>query len=458
MPKTPQELWENCLEIIKKKIPEKSFDLWIKPVKPISIVEDNFTVEVPNKFFTDWIKENLQKKIEKDLSRQTGKIITLNCTVIQNLDEFFKKTEQTIEPIPVPKEESVFTESQFNPKYTFEKFIVGGSNKFAQAAALAAADDPGKAYNPLFIYGKVGLGKTHLFHAIGQRMKQKNPLSKILYITCERFANEMIASLTRSTMPHFHHKFRSLDALLIDDVQFLGKGEQIQEVFHHTFNALYDAGKQIVLSADSAPKEIIALQDRLKSRFEWGLVADILPPDLETRIAILKSKVVDEQIYVPEDVILYIASNIKANIRELEGALIKIVAHSFLTGSQITVNRAQDILKDIIKTTVEDVPVTIERIQKIIAKHYSLDIKDLKSKKRTDSIAHPRQIAMYLARKLTELSTIEIGEAFGGRDHTTVLYAYDKIEKILTKDPVFSSDITKLIQEIKTTTEKKHSS
>lgn len=454
MAKTPQELWENCLEIIKKKLPEKSFDLWIKPIKPVSLIENKFIIEVPNKFFTDWIKENLQEKIEKDLSKQVGVSVELNYTVMQDLDDFLKNTEKTIEPIPVPREESSFIESQFNPKYTFEKFIVGSSNKFAQAAAMAVADDPGKAYNPLFIYGKVGLGKTHLFHAIGQRTKQKNPSAKILYITCEKFVNEMISSLTKSSMPTFHNKFRSLDVLLMDDVQFLGKGEQIQEVFHHTFNELYGAGKQIVLSADSAPKEIITLQDRLKSRFEWGLVADIHPPDLETRIAILKSKVLDEKIHVPEDVILHIASNIKANIRELEGALIRIVAHSYLTGSQITVIRAQDILKDIIKVTLKDVPVTIERIQKIVAKHYNLDIKDLKSKKRTDSIAHPRQLAMYLARKLTELSTIEIGEFFGGRDHTTVLYAYDKVEKNLIKDPIFSTDVTKLIQEIKTIAEK----
>ncbi|MDD5688113.1 MAG: chromosomal replication initiator protein DnaA [Elusimicrobia bacterium] len=449
MSKSPQELWENCLEVIKKTLPEKSFELWVKPAKPVSVNETAFTIEVPNKFFVDWLKGNIQEKIEKELSKQLGSSIKIDYTVMQNLDEFLKRTEQTIEPIPLAQEETIFSDTQFNPKYTFDKFIVGSSNKFAQAAALAVADDPGKAYNPLFIYGGVGLGKTHLFHAIGHKMKQKNPYAKILYITCEKFANEMISSIPNRTMPQFHQKYRSLDALLIDDIQFLGKGEQIQEVFHHTFNALYDSGKQIVLSADSAPKEIITLQDRLKSRFEWGLVADILPPDLETRIAILKSKVVDERIHVPEDVILFIASNIKANIRELEGALIKIVAHAYLTGSQVTIDKTQAILKDIIKGPIEDAPITIEKIQKIVSKHFSLDIKDLKSKKRTDAIAHPRQIAMYLARKLTELSTIEIGESFGGRDHTTVLYSYDRVEKAIIKDPIFSSDIAKIIQDIR---------
>ncbi|MEW6556836.1 MAG: chromosomal replication initiator protein DnaA [Elusimicrobiota bacterium] len=450
MDKTPQELWENCLIVISKKIPEKTFDLWIKPAKPISISEDKFLIEVPNKFFIDWMKENVQEKIEKELSHQSGIKISLNYTVIQNLDEFLKP-EPVLEPIPVAEPESIFTEEQFNPKYTFEKFVVGNSNKFAQAAAQAVAEDPGKAYNPLFIYGGVGLGKTHLLHAIGHRIKQKNKTTKVLYIVCEKFVNEMISSLTRSTMPQFHLKYRSLDALLIDDVQFLGKGEQIQEVFHHTFNALYEARKQIVLSADSAPKEIVTLQDRLKSRFEWGLVADITAPDLETRIAILKSKVVNERIHVPEDVLLFIASNIKANIRELEGALIRIVAYAYLTGTQITVDRTQEILKDIVKPTPEELPITIEKIQKVIAKNFNIDIKDLKSKKRTDAIAQPRQIAMYIARKFTELSTIEIGEVFGGRDHTTVLYAFDKIEKLINKDPFFSAELNKILAEIKTT-------
>lgn len=449
MNKTPQELWEKCIEVIKNLIPENSYDLWIKPAKAVSISENKFIIEVPNKFFIDWFKENIQEKAEKEISKQLGTAMIIDYTVTKNLDEILKKAEQTIEPIPAALEESIFLENQFNPKYTFKKFIIGNSNRLAQAAAMAVADNPGKAYNPLFIYAKVGLGKTHLFHAIGQRMKQKYPSAKILYITCEKFANEMIDSIPKGKMPQFHQKFRSLDALLIDDIQFLGRGEQIQEVFHHTFNSLYDAGKQIVLCADSAPKEIVELQDRLKSRFEWGLVADIQPPDLETRIAILKSKIIDERIHVPEDVILFIASRIKENIRSLEGALIKIVAHASLTGSQITVDKAQEIFKDIVTPETADFPITIERIQKIVAKNFNLDIKDLKSKKRTDAIAHPRQIAMYIARKFTELSTIEIGEVFGGRDHTTVLYSFDKIEKTIVKDPHFAAQVNKIIQEIK---------
>ncbi|MFH1541053.1 MAG: chromosomal replication initiator protein DnaA [Elusimicrobiota bacterium] len=449
MDKTPQELWKKTLEVIKGFAPENSFDLWIKPAKAISIAENRFVLELPNKFFVDWFKNNLQEKAEKELSKQLGSNIVIDYTVIKNLDEMLSGTEQITEPIPSAIEESVFLKNQFNPKYTFEKFIIGSSNRLARAAALAVADNPGKAYNPFFIHGGAGLGKTHLFHAIGHKMKQKHPTAKILYTTCEKFVNEMIYSITKSAMPQFHQKYRSLDALLIDDVQFLGKGEHIQEVFHHTFNSLYDIGKQIVLSADSSPKEIITLQDRLKSRFEWGLVADIQPPDLETRIAILKSKIIDERIHVPEDVILFIASQIKENIRSLEGALIKVVAHASLTGTQITVDRAQEIFKDSMKQKEAESPVTIERIQKVVAKNFNLDIKDLKSRKRTDAIAHPRQIAIYIARKFTKLSTTEIGEIFGGREHTTVLYAYDKIEKALLKDPYFASQINKIIQQIK---------
>lgn len=449
MNKTPQELWEKTLEVIQKIIPENSFELWIKPAKAVSIIENKFTIEVPNKFFIDWFRENVQEKVEHEISKFLGDKIIIDYAVTDNLDEIIKRTEQITEPIPIAKEESIFLESQFNPKYTFEKFIVGNSNRFAREAAFAVAENPGKMYNPLFIYAKVGLGKTHLFHAIGQRMKQKYPAAKILYITCEKFANEMIDSMQKGRMPQFHQKFRSLGALLIDDIQFLGRGEQIQEVFHNTFNSLYDNGKQVVLCADSAPKEIITLQDRLKSRFEWGLVADIQPPDLETRIAILKSKIYDERIHVPEDVIVFIASQIKENIRSLEGALIKIVAHASLTGSQITVDRAHEIFKDLVRRESVEFPITMERIQKIVARNYNLDIKDLKSKKRTDAIAHPRQIAMYLARKFTELSTTDIGEAFGGRDHTTVLYSYDKIEKTMMKDHYFAAQVNKIIQEIK---------
>jgi len=450
MDKNPQELWEYCIEVIKSDIPEHTYDLWVKPAKPISFEKNNFIIEVPNKFFIDWFRENVSKKLEKELSDKIGSSISVEYRAWQNIDEFLKKTEQIQVPIPTAESESGFSESQFNPKYTFEKFMVGNSNKFAHAAARAVAEEPGTAYNPLFIYGDVGLGKTHLLHAIGHRLKQKNLTSKILYITCEKFANEMIDSITKGTMPNFHQRYRSLDALLIDDVQFIGKGEQTQEVFHHTFNALYDAGKQIILSADSAPKEIERLQNRLQSRFEWGLVADIQSPDLETRIAILKNKVVDEKIHVPEDVILFIATNIKANIRELEGALIRIVAHASLTGSQITVDKTMDILKNIIKQDKSAAPITIDNIQQVVARHFNLEMRDLKSKKRTNAIAIPRQIAMYLAREFTELSTIEIGDIFGGRDHTTVLYAADMIKQKLLKDQQLALKIDKIVQELKT--------
>ncbi|OQA91308.1 MAG: Chromosomal replication initiator protein DnaA [Elusimicrobia bacterium ADurb.Bin231] len=453
MNENPQELWEKCLEVIKNEIPESTFDLWVKPAKPIKVENGKLIIEVPNKFFISWFKEHINDKVEKFLSQNTNnEIVMAEYNASQNIDTILNPANQTTAaplPIQIPKEESIFLKTQFNPKYTFEKFIVGNSNKFAHAASKAVSEEPGKAYNPLFVYGDVGLGKTHLLHAIGHNLRTKFPDMKILYITCEKFANEMIDSITRGTMPSFHNKYRSLDVLLIDDIQFIGKGEQTQEVFHHTFNALYDAGKQVVLSADSAPKEIEKLQDRLKSRFEWGLVADIQPPDLETRIAILKNKVVDEQIHVPEDVILYIASHIKANIRELEGALIRIVAHASLTGSQITIDKTSEILKTIITPESSDKPITLELIQQLVATNFNLEIRDLKSKKRTNAIAIPRQIAMYLTREFTELSTIEIGDAFGGRDHTTVLYAYETIKKKTSKDQQLALKVDKIIQELK---------
>jgi chromosomal replication initiator protein len=449
MDKNTQELWEKCLEVIKTTVPERTFDLWIRPAKPVGLDETKLVIEVPNNFFIDWFMTNVHDKLVSEASKKLGREITVEYKAWENIEQFLAKTEKITEPVPLPPEQEEFSKNQFNPKYTFEKFIVGNSNKFAHAASLAVAEDPGKAYNPLFVYGDVGLGKTHLLHAIGHRLKQKNPYCKILYITCEKFANEMIESITKGTMPQFHHKYRSLDALLIDDIQFIGKGEQTQEVFHHTFNALYDSGKQIVLSADSSPKEIERLQDRLKSRFEWGLVADILPPDLETRIAILKNKVINEQVHVPEDVILFIASNIKANIRELEGALIRIVAHSSLTGSQITVDKAAEVLRNIIKQEKSDAPITMENILRLVAKHFGLEVKDLKGKKRTNAIALPRQIAMYIARGYTELSTIEIGDILGGRDHTTVLYAADTVKKKMYKDQQLALKVDKITQELK---------
>lgn len=442
-------LWEQALEEIKKEIVSETFDLWLQPIKPIALENGALLLEVPNKFFAQWLKENYQKKIEELISKETGQPVKIDCQVIQNLDQILKKNEAYQDPIISPQPESAFESSQLNPKYTFATFVVGPSNRFAQAAAEAVAKDPGRAYNPLFIYGGVGLGKTHLLHAVGHYIKQKSPQARVLYITSERFTNEMIDGLRHDRMPQFHNKYRSLDCLLIDDIQFLAKREGIQEVFFHTFNALYDTRKQIVVSSDATPKEIPTLEERLRSRFEWGVVADIQSPDLETRIAILRKKAELENLFVPDDVILFIAGQVRSNIRELEGCLIRIVAFASLTGTEISVDRAKEILKDIITKEEISEPITIENIQKVVASHFHLEVKDLKGKKRPEAIVFPRQIAMYLARNLTEFSTTEIGEAFGGRDHTTVMHACEKIKHKLDTDPYFVALVNKIIKEIK---------
>jgi chromosomal replication initiator protein len=451
MLKSMDKLWTQALETIRKDINEESFSLWFKPLKPLSYEKDTFLIQVPNKFFSDWLKQHYLEKMESLLTAlvDVDKKIIVRFSISNAPPPQISvlANDQTKETKLNPP---VFIGNSFNPKYTFSSFVVGPSNRFAQAAAEAVAKSPGRAYNPLFFYGGVGLGKTHLLHAIGYYIKEQNPKAKVCYLSSEKFTNEMIDSLRNDRMDKFHQKFRGLDALLIDDIQFLAGKESTQEIFFHTFNALYDAHKQIVITSDAVPKEIPTIEERLRSRFEWGVIADIQPPDLETRIAILRKKAENERLFVPEDVILFIASQIKSNIRKLEGSLIRIVAFASLTGSDITVEKTKEILKDIITKEEILIPITLSSIQKIICIHFNLGVADIKSKKRTDAIAFPRQIAMYLARSLTELSTTEIGDFFGKRDHTTVMYACEKIKTKLTKDPYFTALVNKIINEVKT--------
>ncbi len=322
--------------------------------------------------------------------------------------------------------------TMLNPKYTFDSFVIGNSNRFAHAASLAVAESPAKAYNPLFIYGGVGLGKTHLMHAIGHYILHNNPKSQVVYVSSEKFTNELINSIKDDKNVEFRNKYRNIDILLVDDIQFIAGKERTQEEFFHTFNALYEANKQIIISSDRPPKEIPTLEDRLRSRFEWGLIADIQAPDFETRMAILKKKADVEKLNIPNEVMVYIATKIKSNIRELEGALIRIVAFSSLTNKEISVDLASEALKDIISSK-QTRQVTIDIIQEVVANYYNLKIEELKSARRTRNIAFPRQIAMYLSRKLTDMSLPKIGEEFGGRDHTTVIHAYEKISNNLKK-------------------------
>ena len=334
-----------------------------------------------------------------------------------------------------------------NPKYTFDSFVIGNSNRFAHAASLAVAESPAKAYNPLFIYGGVGLGKTHLMHAIGHYILQNNPNSKVVYVSSEKFTNELINSIKDDKNEEFRQKYRNVDILLIDDIQFIGGKERTQEEFFHTFNALHDANKQIILSSDRPPKEIPTLEDRLRSRFEWGLIADIQIPDFETRMAILKKKAEVENLNVPNEVMVYIATKIKSNIRELEGALIRIVAYSSLTNRQITVELATEALKDIISKK-QGKNITISIIQDIVSSYFDLRVEELKSQRRTRNVSNPRQIAMYLSRKLTDMSLPKIGEEFGGRDHSTVIHAYEKISDNLKTDESLQHTVADIIKKL----------
>ncbi|MBA7468273.1 Chromosomal replication initiator protein DnaA [subsurface metagenome] len=446
-----EQLWNEILNKLKEEMPKDSYELWFKPTRAVSFEDNLLNVQVPNRFFSKYLQEKHKGKIEELLRVTTASEAQIIFTIDpqSHIQEKERKDEE-IEPTSIAADETTFTTMEFNPKYTFENFVVGPSNRFAHATAEAVANDPGKAYNPLFIYGGVGLGKTHLLQAIGHYNKKQNPRLAVLYITSERFTNELIESIRNDRMVEFRNKYRHLDVLMIDDIQFLVGKESTQEEFFHLFNTLYEAHKQIVISSDSTPKEIPTIEERLRSRFQWGVIADIQPPDIETRIAILRKKAEAENIFIPDDVVLFLASQIKSNIRELEGCLIRIVAFSSLTGSEVTVDRSKEILKDIITKEELAVPITIELIQNVVSKHFHLDVKEMKSKKRTDAVAFPRQVAMYLARTLTEYSTTEIGADFGGRDHTTVMYACEKIKMKLAGDPFFAALINRITQEIKT--------
>ena len=445
-------LWEQALNIIKGEISEISFNTWIKSCTPISISDNILKLSVPNEF-----TKGILDTRYKDLLIQALKIVTSRKFEIEfYLESDLEEEKENEEKQKEEKKEntndvdgSIVVSDEMsatlNPKYTFQSFVIGNSNRFAHAASLAVAESPAKAYNPLFIYGGVGLGKTHLMHAIGHYILQENPKAKVVYVSSEKFTNELINAIKDDKNEEFRNKYRKVDVLLIDDIQFIAGKERTQEEFFHTFNALHEENKQIILSSDRPPKEIPTLEDRLRSRFEWGLIADIQPPDFETRMAILKKKADVEGLNVPNEVMVYIATKIKSNIRELEGALIRIIAYSSLTNRDVSVDLASEALKDIISNK-ESAPVTVKTIQESVANYYNLRIEDLKSQRRTRNIAYPRQIAMYLSRKLTDMSLPKIGEEFGGRDHTTVIHAYEKISENLKTDEGLQSminDITK---------------
>ncbi|WP_419573823.1 chromosomal replication initiator protein DnaA [Phascolarctobacterium succinatutens] len=448
------EIWVRCKDKLKESFNEKVFNVWIKPIMPLEVTDTYYKVAVKNDFFKTMLEENYAQVIEGVLAGIMSKNIKL---IIETMDNGSSGSEAAEEMPAVPakrEQQQLFNEntsvqqpdeSNLNPKYVFETFVIGNSNRFAHAAAQAVANDPAHAYNPLFLYGGVGLGKTHLMHAIGNRIKQNNPSMKVLYTSSEKFTNEIINSIQNKTTEAFRQKYRNIDCLIIDDIQFLKGKEQTQVEFFHTFNALKDADKQIIISSDRPPREIETLEDRLRSRFDQGLTADIQTPDLETRMAILRTKAASDNIVLPTEVITLLATNIATNIREIEGAYNKIVAYTSLMHMPITVETAQKVLSDMgndIKTRT----ITYEGIIKVVADHYNVKQDELFNKKRTQNIAFPRQVAMYLCRELADLSYPRIGELFGGRDHTTVIHAYEKISNFKNGNLAFQNELQEIIE------------
>ena len=432
----------EVLNLIKVELTEVSFNTWLKTIKPISISGNKIILAAPNDFTKGILEGRYLNLIKNAITQVTQQEYIIQFT-IPGEEISLNMGQSTIQ-----ENNDNNQKSQLNPKYTFDTFVIGNSNRFAHAASLAVAEAPAQAYNPLFIYGGVGLGKTHLMHAIGHYILSQNPSSKVVYVSSEKFTNELINSIRDDRNDEFRNRYRNIDVLLVDDIQFIAGKERTQEEFFHTFNALHEANKQIIISSDRPPKEIPTLEDRLRSRFEWGLIADIQPPDLETRIAILKKKAKVENISVSDNVMLYIATKIQSNIRELEGALIRIVAYSSLTNREVTEELAEEALKDIISSN-KPREITVELIKEIISQNFNVKIDDFNSKKRTRAIAYPRQVAMYLTRELTDLSLPKIGDEFGGRDHTTVIHACDKIGTDINESLDFKKRIEEIIKEIK---------
>lgn len=442
--------WQQVLSIIQKKLSKPSFDTWLKSTRATVFTDTTVVISAPNNFAKEWLESRYAKMIGTTIYEFLGKQVE-----VKFINESDEKSPVAVQPPPpeIPKEPAAPVQEEtfhhmMNSRYTFDTFVIGAGNRFAHAASLAVAEAPAKAYNPLFLYGGVGLGKTHLMHAIGHYVLEHNPRARVLYISSEKFTNEFINAIRDNRGEGFRNKYRSIDVLLIDDIQFLAGKEQTQEEFFHTFNALHEEGKQIIISSDRPPKEIPTLEDRLRSRFEWGLITDIQPPDLETRIAILRKKAKAENLEIPNEAMVYIANQIDTNIRELEGALIRVVAYSSLSNQDITTHLAAEALKDIIPSSRPRV-ITMQDIQQKVGEFYGLKMEDFKARKRTKAVAFPRQVAMYLSREMTDFSLPKIGEAFGGRDHTTVIHAHEKISEALKTDQELFKIIHSLTEKIK---------
>jgi chromosomal replication initiator protein len=450
--------WVRILDALEKKVNRHSYDTWLKPTRYSHARDGVLFVRVPTPEFRtvgDKYADLIQEAIDNlGLEYQDVKFVTAeddpsNTPIRHNGGLTMSTAGPQAAASPSFQTQARFdwdSAAQLNPRYTFDAFVIGSGNQFAHAACQAVAERPSKAYNPLFLYGGVGMGKTHLMQAIGHEVKMRQPQAAICYVSSEKFTNEMINSLRYDKMTSFRDKFRNVDVLLIDDIQFLAQKERTQEEFFHTFNALHESMKQIVIASDRPPKELAEVEDRLRSRFEWGLIADIQPPDLETKVAILQKKSEQEKVTLPTDVALFIASNIRSNVRELEGALIRLVAHSSLIGAEITLPYTQQVLKNFIDSQARR--VTIESIQKAVAEQFGLRLVEIKAKNNSRSIVYPRQIAMYLAKHLTEASLPEIGRQFGGKHHTTVLHSVDKIEEVRKGDKDLNRLLNKLTEQL----------
>ena len=436
-----REIWDEALSVIRSRISRQSFEAWFRPLTLGSPDGNRIQVLLPNRFFKEWFEEHYLGLLRSALED----LMFTRVEVILLLPE--KESAQ-----PVAKREEVPERrnvrrprdgaAQLNPKYTFESFVVGTSNQFAHAASLAVAEQLSKAYNPLFIYGGVGLGKTHLLHAIGHLAMQRDPRIKVSYVSSEKFTNDLINAIRFDSTVEFRNRYRSLDLLLIDDIQFIAGKERTQEEFFHTFNDLYDSSKQIVISSDSLPREIPTLEERLRSRFEWGLIADIQQPDLETKAAILRKKAQAMGVRLPDEVSLFIAKHVKSNIRELEGSLVRLAAHASFTSREVSLELAQEVLKELMAEQ-QRLP-TINIIQKAVADFYGVRVEDLRSRGRNKSIVLPRQVAMYLCREIVKASLPDIGDGFGGKDHSTVIHACEKVKRKIAGEDVFRKQIDEL--------------
>ena len=443
----PSDVWNDILAKVETKVNRHSFYTWFKPTTFVEEGGQKLTVRVPNGLFRDWLTKHYAGVIAEAVSELGRDGLEIAFMTEKEANATPRQVTTPPDRLPNTPQKPTSRPRGLNPRYTFDTFVVGSSNQFAHAASLAVAEAPSRSYNPLFLYGGTGLGKTHLMHAIGQYLLDQNEQLKLTYISSERFMNEMINAVRYDRILEFRERYRTIDVLLVDDIQFLAGKEGTQTEFFHTFNSLHDAEKQIVISSDCPPNEIPSLEERLRSRFKWGLIADIQPPDLETKVAILKKKAEAEAVPLADEVALYIAGRIRSNIRELEGSLIRLLAYASLTGSEISLPLAQEVLRDILDR--DDQTVTIEMVQKFIANYYHLKITDLKSRNNSKSVTLPRQIAMYISKSLTKNSLPQIGKSFGGKHHSTVIHSIRKIDNLCKSDREFHTLVHSFIESLK---------